>query len=266
MDGGVGGGNILRNVAEEIVTGGSGPGQTSRAVPGTLDFSNALDQDMPVVTPDPVSTETNFNNFGNWNAPAPPPIPFPENPTAPRPNKRKPGKMPCCYRPARKTYNSRPFAPLFQQPDATTTTPSNATGDTNMAGTWPEEVGANPDINYGYPIGPQVGPNAVSPSGGCGGNCSCRRKYTCEEKCAYNAQMKEQCKGCKSYFRKTKQWVRPKRRYYRRKRTYRRKRKSSKSSSMYQGGTSTKELKKLAKFLGWTMDKTRYIMRAPRAR
>lgn len=46
------------------------------------------------------------------------------------------------------------------------------------------------------------------PSGGCGcGCCSCgqskppRRVYTCEEKCAWKSRMKEQCKGCSTYFR-----------------------------------------------------------------
>lgn len=254
MDGGIGGGNILRNVAENIVTGGNGPGQTSRAVPGTLNFEDALDP--PVVTPEVTNPEPASFTFSND------PYPPPQRTYVkckPRPVRKQCGCKKTPYRKPSEMYpnGQPPTAPepyptggTYTGPIPTATgftgpMPSAAsfgnTGDTPMNNAIPDPIPANPNINYGYPIGPQLGPNAVAPTvgAGCGGGCSCRRKYTCEEKCAYNAMMKEQCKGCKAYFRKTKQWVRPKRRYTRRKRTYRRKRKSS--------GLSLKKLSKYTK-------------------
>jgi len=46
--------------------------------------------------------------------------------------------------------------------------------------------------------------------------CDCKKRYTCEEKCQYNAVMKEKCKGCSRFLRKKRTYRRP----YSRRRSY----------------------------------------------
>jgi len=202
-DGGIGGGNILNHVAQSITGGGGGGGllggsgggfsSSDRAVPGELDFSNALgvplpednDLEMAIVTPAAYPPRPDIN---------------PRPSQRPRPN--PPGEAPVF-----------PDAVPMGQP--------------------------NPNLNYASPIGPTMpGYGPVKPTGmygqggmytgtgGSSGGCSCRPKRSCEEKCVYNAQMKEQCKPCRSWFRSQKKYIYPpkRRRTYRRKRTtYRRK-------------------------------------------
>ena len=185
-DGGIGGGNILNHVAQSITGGGGGGGgllgaagggfsSSDRAVPGTLDFANALDVPIPedddlemaVVTPAEYPPRPDIN---------------PRPPQRPRPN--PPGEV-------IQTVSPAPYAD---------TVPNYQT------------------IPAGQFMGP-VQQGQTHPGG-----CSCRPKYTCEQKCAYNAQMKEQCKPCRGWFRSQKKYIYPprRRRTYRRK-TYRRK-------------------------------------------
>lgn len=109
--------------------------------------------------------------------------------------------------------------------------PPGGTGN----GEWgPNQFGTGGAINYGGPIGPKPNPYFVRPTdSGC--SCGGRKKYTCEEKCAYNAQMKEQCKGCRTYFRKNKKWIYPKKK----KRSYR---KSYRRSNRNSGGLNMNQL------------------------
>lgn len=203
-DGGIGGGNILRHVAAGIVGGGGG--QTSRAVPGRLDFSDA---------PDTPGVSTLTPPFAPY-----PPLPgYPDAPmgnSGPRPNlspNPRPGKI--------------PRIDDFSNSLNTGTSTSTGTGTTDTGGY------TLPVSNAGYAgqdgglYGDYAGNGTLVQDSytQTAGGCSCKKKYTCEEKCAYNAQMKEKCKGCRTYFRKTKKWIYPKRRktYYRRpyRRSYR---------------------------------------------
>lgn len=180
-DGGIGGGNLLSHVAQNIV-GGSG-GNTSRAVvPGALDM-NAGAEPSPITTPGMYVTDLDFANA------------LDERPDInPRPSQR----------------------PKIDSGTTMTSTTSPSFG---------EQTYANEGEAFANSYSDSIGPS----QSGC--SCSTRKRYTCEEKCAYNAQMKEKCKGCKPYFRKTKQYVYPKRRKtcrssYRRRsyrRSYRRK-------------------------------------------
>jgi len=214
-DGGIGGGNILGHIAEGIMGGGGASGSTARSGPGGTssiwgpltqeDFANAGSYDYSDPPPGYDYTSQDFANahsdFANaLNTPLPGDTDMILTDDYPRPD-----------------INPRP-----------TQRPRPGTAADSFDWT---PVNNNENINYGVPIGPQMNPNAVTPSSG---GCSCsRKKYSCEDKCAYNAQMKMQCKGCKSYFRKTKNYVYPKRRRYarsysrprytRRKRTTRRK-------------------------------------------
>lgn len=179
-DGGIGGGNILSHVAQSIAGGGDS-GYTSRAVPGALDFGDN------VVTPG----SGDFANALDDDNPRP----------AKRPN-------------------------LGTTPGGVgATSAMGAVGSVNADGSWGDYTfgGGGPTM-YDAPIGPQPNPNYLGGTGGTGGGhsgCSCSTKrYSCEEKCAYNAQMKEKCKGCKTYFRKNKNYIYPKRKRYTKRRSY----------------------------------------------
>lgn len=125
-----------------------------------------------------------------------------------------------------------------QRIDASTNTGdfSNALDGGNLATEPTVAVGPNEFMGPVAPAG--WTPNIVNGSGaGWNKGCSCsgRRKYTCEEKCAYNAAMQEKCKGCRSYFRKNKKWIYPKKK----KRSYR---KSSRRSYRNSGGLNMNQL------------------------
>lgn len=174
-DGGIGGGNILSHVAQSIV-GGDG-GNTSRAIPGALNFSD----DSNVVTP------------GNYFANA-------LDDDNPRPSKRP------------NTGTTPGFAEGFGGGGA----PGNMPADYVPTPTYNDNFSTIPPGQFMGPVMPQ----GMSTGGGHSG-CSCSsKKYSCEEKCAYDAQMKEKCKGCKTYYRRKKQYIYPKRKRYSKKRSY----------------------------------------------
>jgi len=215
-DGGIGGGNVLRHVAAGIVGGGGG-GQTSRAVPGRLDFSDAPDTPgMSTLTPPYATYPPMYDDDETW---------MHSNATRPdmEPNPR-PGKMPRLD----DFSNS-----LGTTTDGGTTTTGGYELPVSNAGYAGQDGGL-----YGNMAGTGLNQDSYTQTTG---GCSCRKKYTCEEKCAYNAAMKEKCKGCKTYFRKTKKWIYPKRRKTSYRRSYRRNyRKSYRRGGGYRksGGSS----------------------------
>lgn len=202
-DGGIGGGNILNHVAQSITGGGGGgvPGSTARAGPGTsyanqvtpvqLNFADALDTPLPDsnsdISYDPIESNSDLSYDHSMGT---------------QPVYDRPDLNPQPYKWQRIEDGTQgPMAP-------TVPIPSNNFG---------------PNSNYSsVPPGDFMGP--VQPSSYGSGGCSCRPKYTCEQKCAYNAQMKEQCKPCRRWFKSQKKYIYPpkRRRTYRR-RTYRRK-------------------------------------------
>jgi len=192
-DGGIGGGNILNHVAQSITGGGGGgvPGSTARAGPGTS-YANQ-------VTP----VQLDFADALDNPNPLDMPLPLDSNSDL--------------------SYDhSMATQPGYERPDLNPQPNKwQRIGDGGMVADAPyaETVPNYSTIPAGQFMGP-VQQGQTHP-----GACSCRPKYTCEQKCAYNAQMKEQCKPCRKWFRSQKKYIYPprRRRTYRRRSTYRRK-------------------------------------------
>lgn len=226
-DGGIGGGNILRNVAENIVGGGSGasaptygnmPAGTARTVPGTLNFNEELEQNIALE----MQGQGDFANALDFD--------INEDQTW-MPNAVTPDQP---MHPAQAAGYARPPSPNAEMPPPHIPFRRDPVAAALGNEQWgPSQFGTSgAPIQYNAPIGPPNNPNLVGGYTGStytasGGSCSCRPKRTCEEKCAYDAQMKEQCKGCKTYFRRKKQYIYPKRRRYYKRRSYRRRSKST---------------------------------------
>lgn len=163
------------------------------------DFAAALDSDPmwgTVVTPG----DTPMQPAQSSGAPRPhSPSTYPENP---RPN--------------------APYRPT------TPAMPMNVDLNAALGGA---PLGTTQTTNNGYQaVGPYefMGPVLPPTMGGGPGTYnqsgSCRPRLTCAQKCARDEHLKAQCKGCKAYFRRTKNYIYPKRkRYTRRRRTYRKK-------------------------------------------
>jgi hypothetical protein len=169
--------------------------------PYATDFANALDLDYNEIAGNPVTpgdtpmTQTTLTGTVR-----------PHSPTTYSPNPRP----------------NAPYRPQTPQPPLV--------GDFNLAlggPVAPTVPTANNNFGTNYSTidtGTFMGPVRPTAYGG-NGSGSCRPRRTCAEMCAYNEQMKAQCKGCRSYFRRTKKYIYPKRKKTSRRRTtYRRKR------------------------------------------
>jgi len=198
-----------------IRPGGLFPNPTQVPIPG--DFADALEFDI--------------NDDSGWMPAAVTPGDTPMHP-AQQSGYTRPASPSTYANNPRPNNPYRPSTPV--QPIADINMALGGGIDPNTA--WgPNTFGGGGDTIYGAPIGPLQNPNFLSPPGQSGwptagsGTGTCRPKRTCAEKCAYNEQMKVNCKGCRSYFRSTiKKPIYPyksrRRTTYRRRRTTRRKR------------------------------------------
>jgi len=240
-EGTVGQGGIMRGIAENIQAERTGIAQpsygTTRAAPGRqLDFSQALDNPPPDPVPDPyigpnyfVNTGDTWASGGDVNMVTPNTHVSPEPPVNPRPTQRpRIDDQMVLY----DNYDG-----LGPDDDSDLLPPvAGQQQGYNQTTTMPEFMGPLPQGHSSavYPSGTYGTQSGTVMAGA--GACSCKPKRTCAEKCAYDEQMKMQCKPCRAYFRRTKKYIYPKRkryarRSYPRRKTYRRRKSQTKTSS-----------------------------------